>query len=106
VVGENKPFIGAVVVLQAQAWQRLAAELGLDPASPASLADERARRAALQRITALTASFPRYAQPRAVLLTLDPWTVENTLMTPTLKLKRLNLMAHFARELAAMYAPR
>jgi long-chain acyl-CoA synthetase len=41
-----------------------------------------------------------------VLLTLDPWTVENTLMTPTLKLKRLNLMAHFEVALNAMYAPR
>jgi long-chain acyl-CoA synthetase len=106
VVGEHKPFIGAVVVLQREEWQRLASSLGLDPNSDASLAEPRACQAALARISQATTPFPRYAQPRAVLLTRSPWTVENTLMTPTLKLKRLNLMAHFEAGLTAMYAPR
>jgi long-chain acyl-CoA synthetase len=48
----------------------------------------------------------KYAVPRAVLLSHEPWTIENTMLTPTLKLKRLNLMARFDAELAAMYGPR
>ena len=63
------------------------------------------REAALKRIAQQAAAFPRHAIPKAVFLSLTPWTVENTLMTPTLKLKRSNLMAHFAQEIAAMYAP-
>jgi len=47
--------------------------------------------------------FPHYAQPRAVALTLAPWTVDSTLITPTLKLKRNNLAAHFAAEVEALY---
>ena len=39
-------------------------------------------------------------------LTPAPWTIENTFMTPTLKLKRGNLMAHFAREIEGMYQKR
>ena len=50
--------------------------------------------------------FPKYAVPRSVVLSLEPWTIENTMLTPTLKLKRLNLHARFEAELAAMYAPR
>jgi len=41
-----------------------------------------------------------------VLLTLEPWTLENSLLTPTLKLKRLNLAARFGQAIEALYAPR
>lgn len=51
----------------------------------------------------LTRALPHYAQPRAVALTLDPWTIENTLMTPTLKLKRNNLAARFAADIDRLY---
>ena len=60
-------------------------------------------RAVLARIEKNTASFARYAVPRTVHLTLDPWTIENTFMTPTLKLKRINLMTHFAEAVEGMY---
>ena len=61
------------------------------------------QRAVLARIEKNTASFARYAVPRAVHFTLEPWTIENTFMTPTLKLKRSNLRGHFAEAIAAMY---
>jgi long-chain acyl-CoA synthetase len=48
----------------------------------------------------------RYAVPRAVTLTREPWTIENGLMTPTLKLKRNNLMARFESAIEAMYRKR
>jgi long-chain acyl-CoA synthetase len=38
-----------------------------------------------------------------VWLSLEPWTVENSLMTPTLKLKRHNLMARFEQEIEGLY---
>lgn len=61
------------------------------------------QKAALERIRAACKDFPHYAVPRAVTLSLEPWTLENTLMTPTLKLKRNNLAKHFEREIEAMY---
>lgn len=106
VVGENKPFIGAVAVLNREEWRRLAFSLGLDWQDPTSLHASAAREAVLARMATRASSFPRYAVPRAVVMSLEPWTVENTMLTPTLKLKRLNLQARFEQELAAMYAPR
>ncbi|HBH38266.1 MAG TPA: long-chain fatty acid--CoA ligase [Curvibacter sp.] len=103
VVGEQRPFIACVAVLQREEWQRLAAELGVDAQNEASLADPRVLKAALARIEQATASFARYAVPRALCLTLTPWTIENGFMTPTLKLKRNNLMAHFASAIEALY---
>lgn len=103
VVGENRPFIACVAVLKGDEWRRLAADLGLPAQEPASLNHPSVHRAVLARIEKNTASFARYAVPRAVHLTLEPWTIENTFMTPTLKLKRNNLMAHFASEIEGMY---
>ncbi len=54
------------------------------------------------RIGELTRDFPRYARPRSVVLSLEAWTVENALVTPTLKLKR-NFSAHFATEIEKLY---
>ncbi|MBU1354086.1 MAG: long-chain fatty acid--CoA ligase [Gammaproteobacteria bacterium] len=103
VVGENRPFIACVAVLKRDEWQRLAADLGLAPQDADSLNHPSVHRAVLARIEKNTASFARYAVPRAVHLTLEPWTIENTFMTPTLKLKRNNLMAFFAPAIEGMY---
>ncbi|WP_342663569.1 AMP-binding protein [Curvibacter lanceolatus] len=101
--GDNHPFIGCIVVLNPAQWQALAHTLDLNPDDPAALTASAASKAVLERIKALTASFPYYAQPRAVRLTLEPWTIENTLMTPTLKLKRNNLAQHFKSDIEALY---
>jgi long-chain acyl-CoA synthetase len=103
VVGENRPFIACVAVLKRDEWQRLAGDLGLSAQDADSLNNPSVHRAVLARIEKNTASFARYALPRAVHLTLEPWTIENTFMTPTLKLKRNNLMAHFAEAIEGMY---
>ncbi len=49
-------------------------------------------------------AFPAYAAPRAVAWMTEPWTVESTLVTPTLKTKRLNIEAPSAREIDGLYA--
>jgi long-chain acyl-CoA synthetase len=101
--GDNRQFISCAVVLANAYWRQLAATLELDPMDPASLNSPAAREAVSTRIRKLTRSFPYYAQPRAVILSLEPWTTENTLLTPTLKLKRNNLAAHFAGEIELIY---
>lgn len=101
--GDNRPFIACIAVLAAGPWERLARSLGLDPADPASLQAPAAREAALARIRAATASFPHYAQPRAVWLTTEPWTIESTMITPTLKLKRNNLQSRYGEQVEALY---
>ena len=104
VFGEARPYLACIVVLGAARWGELAASLGLDPAAPASLSDPAALREAMRRIDGLTREFPRHGQPRKVLLTLEPFSLENSLMTPTLKLKRLNLQARFGASIEGLYA--
>ncbi|MBG6077050.1 long-chain acyl-CoA synthetase [Polaromonas sp. CG_9.11] len=101
VVGENRPFIGCVAVVNPVEWRRLAASLELD--AEANLNLPAVRRVALARVAAQARNFARCATPRAIFLTRAAWTVESTLMTPTLKLKRSTLMARFAVEIESMY---
>ncbi len=102
VVGENKPFISAVTVLNPEEWKKLAAELKVS-ASEASLKLTSVRTVILKRVKAAAADFPHYALPRKVLLTLKPWTIENGLLTPTLKLKRTPLAKFFKKEIDEIY---
>lgn len=101
--GENRPFIACAVVLSRSYWLELASSLGLKPEQADSLKAPAAVAAVLQRVRNLTQSFPYYAQPKAVILTLEPWTIENTLITPTLKLKRNNLTGYFAQDVQQIY---
>ncbi len=103
VTGDNLPFIAALVVVNAELWAGLAGALALDPADSAGLNSEAARNALLQRIREATSGFPSYAVPRAVWAGRDPWTVQNGMMTPTLKLKRNALHERYASEIAALY---
>ncbi len=104
VVGEGRPYLTAVLVLSREGWGELARELGLDADDRASLEDPRAQRAVLKRVQAATRAFPAYARIRAVVLDLEPWTVEDGLLTPTLKLRRKPVLARYRAALDRLYA--
>jgi len=48
--------------------------------------------------------FPRYIRVRRVVATREPWTVENGLLTPTLKVKRDRVQEKFDAEIERTYA--
>lgn len=104
VVGEGKPYLTALVVLNPEVWRELASELSVDPDDPASLREKRVHNAVLKRIQAALKDFPGYAKIRKVHLSLEPWTIEEGLITPTLKVKRPKVLERFAEEVEAMYS--
>jgi long-chain acyl-CoA synthetase len=106
VVGEGLPYLAALVVLSRESWPGFARAAGVEPRDPGALAAEPVVHAALARIERQLARFPSYARIRRVALTLDPWTVENGLITPTLKLKRAEIAQRFAAEIAHLYDQR
>ena len=56
-----------------------------------------------ERANAHLKDFPGYARIRHVLRVSDPWTVENGLLTPTLKLKRSEIEARHKGEIEELY---
>ena len=103
VLGEQRPYLVAILVLNRQRWEARAVELGLDPQSESALNSTKATRWALERVSQLVKSFPSYATPRAVFLSMEPWTVGNALITPTLKPKRAAISSRYAGEIAELY---
>jgi len=102
-IGEGKPFLSVMTVLNADQWMKLCVEKRLD-ASPIAVNAKPAEEALRARIAAQMKEFPGYAQVRRVTATLEPWTVENGLLTPTMKLKRAKVMEKFNAEIDGMYA--
>jgi long-chain acyl-CoA synthetase len=103
-LGEAKPYLSLIAVLAAEPWKMLAAEKRWKHDDPAALRNEEVKKLITQRVGAQLKDFPGYAQVRQVTLSLEPWSVENGLLTPTLKLKRPKVMEKFNAEIDAMYA--
>lgn len=104
VIGENRPYLSLITVVNPDEWASFAKSCGVDPADPASLDNPSVKTAALKRAKTAAGEFPHYALPRAVVLMQEPWTIENGLITPTLKLKRGPLSKKFANVIAQLYA--
>ena len=102
-IGEGKPFLSLMTVLNREQWEKFAAARGCSK-EPDALFDPAVEKELLARVAAQMKEFPGYAQVRRLTATLDPWSVENGLLTPTLKLRRIRVMEKFQAELDQMYA--
>jgi long-chain acyl-CoA synthetase len=103
VVGEGRPFLAAVAVLDPQEWERVLASRGLAPAGPQFNVDRRGESHLLAEISKLLVRYPRYAQIRRIHATFSPWRLQDGLITATLKLRRKELLARFEREVESLY---
>jgi len=103
VVGEGRSYLTALVVMDAAHWEGFAREQAVDPRDPASLADGKVHQAIIRRLKAALKDFPGYAKIRRVHLSLEPWSIEDGLLTPTLKVKRPKVLERYADAVEAMY---
>lgn len=101
VTGDGRPYLTVLLVLNREAWAELAAADGLTPDNPNT---PEAERAILARVKSHLKGYPAHQQIRACHAMLEEWTVEQRLVTPTLKLRREKIVAAFERQIAALYA--
>jgi long-chain acyl-CoA synthetase len=103
VIGEKRPYLSALIVLNPERWINLAHNLDLNPHQEESLKHPAVIEYVLQRIEKHTRHFPGYARIRQVALTLKHWTVENGLATATLKARRKQVIQHYHSEISSLY---
>ena len=104
IVGEGKPYLAALTVLNEEHWQAFAASIHVDSKHPLILRDPKVIKLITQRVAAQLRNFPGYAQIRRLHLDLTPWTVDDGLLTPTLKVKRNQVLERYRAAVDAMYA--
>ena len=102
--GQDRPYNVALVAIDAakiRAWAdehsvAVTGDLVHSPAVHDLIASELAR---------LSTGFRGYERPRAFAITSDELTVENGMLTPTLKIKRRDVLERYGAALTALYEP-
>jgi len=103
VVGEGKAYLGLMAVVNRERWTAAMQERGLSTEWPLSLHAPQAKAYALQRVTQQIQSFPGYARIRRIALLNEAWSIENGLLTPTLKVKRAKVLERFKKDFDDLY---
>jgi long-subunit acyl-CoA synthetase (AMP-forming) len=106
VVGDRQPFLTALVVLDAENLDTLAAAAGVERASLETLASDPKVKAHLTaRVEAdCNAKVARYQTIKQITVLSVPFTVDTGELTPTMKLKRNVVTVKYAAQIDAMYA--
>jgi long-chain acyl-CoA synthetase len=101
IIGDQRPCVLAILVLNRESWLLLARDLAIDPADlNVSVATD----AILSRISARTRGLPPTWQVRAALATATPWTIDDGSLTPTLKVKRRVIEERFKKQIDFLYS--
>jgi long-chain acyl-CoA synthetase len=103
VVGEGRPYLAALVVLNRLLWQKLAAGHGLDTDQVEFVTGKHVEAILLSEIARLTTRFPAYAQIRRVYASLYAWKTQEGLITTTIKLRRMEILGKFRKEVELLY---
>jgi long-chain acyl-CoA synthetase len=102
--GDNRKYLTALVVPNRQALERYAGQCGIGTADYLGLLSHaRVRTMIGEEIKKATASCSPHEKVAAFVLVPEGFTVENDLLTPTLKLRRARIETKYAADIAAMY---
>ncbi|MBF0243207.1 MAG: AMP-binding protein, partial [Desulfamplus sp.] len=103
VIGKNRPFLTALLVLNKELWEKMAESLKLDPHDPLALKDNALHNIILKRIAKTLIDYPDYVKIERVTLLTEEWRVGAGLLTTSLKLKREEIYAKYEEEIRQIY---
>jgi long-chain acyl-CoA synthetase len=104
-IGDGRPFISALLVLDSEIAPVWAKAQGIDFDSMADLARDPRVLAEVQKgVDEVNEQFARVENIRKFTLLGEEWLPDSDLLTPTQKLKRRGILARYAEQIEAMYA--
>jgi long-chain acyl-CoA synthetase len=99
--GENKPYNVALIVVDTESVMRWAKLAGL--AVKDIVGDPQVRTLIQTELENYGNRFRSYERPKKFMLVTEDFTVENGLLTPSLKVKRRNVLSRYGKALEALY---
>lgn len=103
--GFNKPHNIAVVVPDFESLEKWAKQQGISDTSPEALIrNADVEQLMKDEIVKFATDLKNYERPHRVLMVTDEFTPENDMLTPSLKLKRRNVIANFEQQIEDLYA--
>lgn len=101
-VGEGRPYCIALVALNREAVRELFAQAELEP--PDSAGRKQAiREAVWKEVENINRSLSSYESIKKVLVIAEDFSVENGMLTPTLKVRRAQVLRNYSREIEGLY---
>ncbi|MFJ4472335.1 AMP-dependent synthetase/ligase [Streptomyces sp. NPDC089424] len=106
VVGDNRPYVGALITLDPDAVAHWLAVHGLPPDTPLSAVrqDPRLRAAVQKAVDHANEAVSRAESIRAFALVEGDFTEDNGMLTPSLKVRRHAVTTAYAKEIEELYA--
>jgi long-chain acyl-CoA synthetase len=105
VVGDRRPFVGALVTLDRDEMDKWATERGLAGGLGELARDERVHALVQAVVDQVNADRSRFEQLKRFVILPRDFTMEDGEITPTLKLKRRVVLDHFADAIDELYRP-
>jgi len=103
IIGEARPHLSAIISLDTAVWQSYLHAKSLDANDQKNLNAPAILQELIQKISELLADFPGYAQVRQILLIDEVWTVENEMLTTTLKVRRNRVIEKYKDQIESLY---
>jgi long-chain acyl-CoA synthetase len=105
VIGDNRPFICALVVLDTDIAPAWAKSRGIDTTTLAELAEHPDVREEIERqVGEANARFSRVEQIKKFTILPHEWVPDSEELTPTMKLKRRGVLKKYAEHIETMYS--
>ena len=104
IIGDARPYLSALIVPDMDELNKLAPTLGVTATGAALIRDAGMITHLLTLVNHSLTDFPGYANVQRIALIDDEWSVENGMLTPTLKLKRSVIYEQHKDEIDALYA--
>ncbi len=105
VVGDNRPFVAALVVLDGEVAPGWAANHGIEFTTLEEFAElDQVRQALDDGLEQAMAGFNNAERVKKLHVLTDEWLPDTELLTPTFKLKRRGINAQFAEEIESIYS--
>jgi len=105
VIGDNRPFISALIVLDPEVAPAWAKQRGIDTTDLAELAKHPDVYAEVERsVNEANQRFSQVERVKKFTILSEEWQPDSEELTPTMKLKRRGINSKYASEIEAIYA--